>query len=138
MDKSDLLSQNPGIEFLSPPSDCLMADEWYEFATINHFWIKWRFKIIQRMMPRNYILGETLDIGCGNGVVMEQIKKRYDCNIVGCDLNLNALKNAISIHKPLYFYNIHQRREELMERFQTILALDVLEHVNDPVSFLIQ
>lgn len=124
------------IIFLSPESDCSMVDEWYEFATRDHFWMKWRFEALQRSIPADCNWERTLEIGCGTGVAREQIEKFYGCNVTGCDLNLKALEMAITSEGPLYFYNIHQKHEEFRESFTTILLLDVLEHIEDPVSFL--
>ncbi len=124
------------ITFLSPPSDCFMANEWYEFATSDHFWIKWRFEALRRIIPKDYIWGRTLEIGCGTGVVREQIEKYYNCTVTGCDLNLKALQMANGYTGPMYFYNIHQRHEDFRESFSTILLMDVLEHIEEPVTFL--
>jgi len=129
-------SKKNRVEFLSAPSDYSMADEWYELATTDHFWFKWRFEVLKRLMPKNYNWGETLDIGCGNGVTMEQIKKHYGCGVSGCDLNLKALKMIPAEMAPLYFYNIREKQNRLKERFSTILLLDVIEHIKDPVAFL--
>lgn len=124
------------IIFLSPESDCFMADEWYKFATSDHFWIHWRFEALQRIIPKDYKWGNTLEIGCGTGVLREQIEKFYNITVAGCDLNLNALEMAIKSRSPLYFYNVHQKHEEFRESFSTIFLMDVLEHIEDPVAFL--
>jgi SAM-dependent methyltransferase len=124
------------IIFLSSESDCFMADEWYKFATSDHFWMKWRFEALRRIIPKNCDWGQTLEIGCGTGVVREQIENYYGCTVAGCDLNLTALQMAIESNSPLYFYNIHQKNEAFKENFSTILLLDVLEHIEDPVTFL--
>lgn len=131
-----MMNTNKNIIFLTPESASSMADEWYEFATSDHFWMKWRFEAFKRIIPKDYTWGKILDIGCGTGVVREQIGKFYGCTVIGCDLNLKALKNSIESGSPLYYYNIHQKREEFKESFSTILLLDVLEHIQDPVEFL--
>ena len=33
------------IEILSNPSTEDFSDEWYEIATENHFWLKWRLRV---------------------------------------------------------------------------------------------
>jgi len=125
-----------GIVFLSPPSDYFMAQECYQFMTGNHFWMKWRFEIFKKIIPKNYIWGKTLDIGCGNGIFRKQVEKQYGCEIAGCDLNFSELSVASLGRGPLYFYNIHQRREDFKEEFSTIFLLDVIEHIKDPIDFL--
>jgi SAM-dependent methyltransferase len=123
------------IIFLSTKSDCFMADEWYQFATADHFWMHWRFEALTRIIPKDFKWGRTLEIGCGTGVLRKQIETSCNCAIIGCDLNLNALQMAIESTSPLYFYNIHQCHEELRESFSTIIMFDVLEHIKEPVNF---
>jgi len=124
------------IIFLSPPSKYAMADEWYEFATEGHFWMKWRFHVLQSMIPKGYLWGETLDIGCGNGIARKQLEEHYNCSVSACDLNAQALSQLPEGKGKIYFYDIHQREEEFRSHFQTIILLDVLEHIDDPVTFL--
>jgi len=128
--------QIEGIEFLSEPSGYAMADEWYDFADANHFWMKWRFEALKKIMPKNYVWGEILDIGCGNGVVSEQIERHYGYKTCSCDLNLKALQMVSASRSPLYFYNIHERHTRFREAFSTVLLMDVLEHIDDPLRFL--
>jgi len=125
-----------GIEFLSPPSEYRMADEWYDIAKVDHFWIKWRFEIMKRLLPKGFNWDSTLDVGCGSGISAEQIAGYYGYAIAGCDLNLESLKMASLKHSKLYFYNIHHKCHEFKEAFSNILLLDVLEHIQDPGSFL--
>lgn len=128
--------QDRGIKFLSPVTDCFAAEEWYQFATADHFWMKWRFQALRKILPDDYVWGRSLDIGCGKGVVRRQLEKYYGCKVSGCDLNLAALQTASLEQGPLYYYNIHQRQKEFKENFSTILLMDVLEHIGDPVEFL--
>lgn len=125
-----------GIEFLSKPSDCFMADEWFEFAQGDHFWIQWRFDSIRKLLPSSYDWGKAFDIGCGNAVVRSQIEQYYGCTVDGCDLNLSALREALPGQGSLYFYNVHEQQECFREKFKTICLLDVLEHIKDAVGFL--
>lgn len=131
-----MLSPKNKIEFLSAPSDYLMADEWYQFVTEGHFWFTWRFEALKRIIPKNYTWGRALDIGCGNGIMLDQVRKHYGCMASGCDLNLKALEMISGSENPLYFYNIHERNKKFEGAFSTILLIDVLEHIKDPIGFL--
>lgn len=128
--------QCEGIEFLSDPSGYSMADEWFDIASVDHFWLKWRFEILKKIIPNYYNWEESLDVGCGNGIVGEQIEKYYGCKTCGCDLNLTALGMIPKGRRQLYFYNIHDRHKEFAKSFLTILLMDVLEHIDNPVEFL--
>ena len=134
--RSNTQSKGAEIVFLSLPSEYSMADEWYEIVSDDHFWIKWRFEVLRRILPKDYTWGETLEIGCGNGIVIKQIRNFYGCAIAGCDLSIEALRNVSPCFGPLYFYNIHQRRAEFEKKFSTILLMDVLEHIKNPIHFL--
>lgn len=135
-DNQPVRSRHTGIEFLSEPSDFSMADEWYEFVTEDHFWFKWRFEILTKLIPLEYDWGKVLDIGCGNGIVGGQMEKFYGQKTSGCDLNLKALQMNPPQRGPLYFYNIHQRHLTFEKSFSNVLLFDVLEHIDDPVAFL--
>lgn len=128
--------QTENINFLSSPAEYYMSDEWYQIAKPDHFWMKWRFDILKKIIPKDFIWGRTLEIGCGNGIIGNQIEGHYGCIVSGCDLNASALRNAIPGKGELYFYDINQKYVNFKEEFSTVLLLDVLEHVKDSVNFL--
>ena len=49
--------QHPGasssrrIQFLTPSSDVSMSDAWFDIAGLDHFWIKGRFRVLQKLVP---------------------------------------------------------------------------------------
>ena len=124
------------IVVLSPPSDFQMADEWYTYATPEHFWFQWRFRIIKHLMRKDELGARILEIGCGNGAARAQIEQGFDCQIDGCDLNLAALRTATRGRGGLFFYNIFQQRPEWQQYFDSVVLLDTLEHIQEPEPFL--
>ncbi|MDD5155670.1 MAG: class I SAM-dependent methyltransferase [Candidatus Omnitrophica bacterium] len=124
------------IKFLSDPAGYNMAEEWYEIAREDHFWVRLRFAILRKIAAENVFTGRVLDVGCGHGVSREQIEEHYHCAVDGCDLNLAALSRAVAGRGDLLFYNVRNRTEELKEGFSAVVLFDVLEHVPDPVEFL--
>jgi len=132
-------AQNPevrNVKFLSSHSEYAMADEWFEFVRSDHFWIQWRFNRLIKILPTSYEWGQVLDVGCGNAVVQSQVEKYNGRAIDGCDLSIKALREALPSKGELYYYNVHDRRKDLQERYDTIFLLDVLEHIQDPVRFI--
>ena len=114
-----------------------MIDHWYDLAHPDHFWIRRRFDVLERLagpLIRNAV--GLAEIGCGNGLVQSAIEDRYGMAVAGFDLNELALKMNISRMSPVYCYDIHQRSEEFRARFDVILLLDVLEHIEDEGAFL--
>lgn len=98
------------VEFLSPAAAVSMADEWFDFAHRDHFWMRWRFDILRRQMRRFGITpGKALEIGCGNGVVRQQMEDAFMVPVDGCDLNQHALGMAPAGRGRLLVYNIFDR-----------------------------
>lgn len=130
------MNSDAGIVFLSPPAEFQMADEWYEYATPDHFWFLWRFEAIKRLLRGAKLGPRVLEIGCGNGAARAQLEQWCGCAIDGCDLNLTALRMAPPGCGGLFFYNIFQRRAEWREHFDSVVLLDTLEHIREPRPFL--
>src|SRR3989338_9609837 len=106
-----------GIIFLSEPAACFMADEWYEIATADHFWVKWRHDVLRKLVGQEHLHEPVLEVGCGASVARKIIEDGYACAIDGCELNLAALKEGVAVKGKTYFYNIHDCREEFREKF---------------------
>jgi len=126
-----------GIIYLSDPSQVEMADEWFEFAYQDHFWMIWRFEILKKHSP--FLLAEqnrSLEVGCGSGVVIKQLELWIDNRVDGCDLNQFALQKAIGSRGQLFLYDIFDFNERLINNYDTILLLDVVEHIKDDAAFL--
>lgn len=125
------------ILFLSEPATySKMPNDWYEIAHPDHFWFRWRFDTIRRLLPADFFWGTILDVGCGNGILGKQILRYYGVTAIGCDLDQDQLISISSGYEQLYFYDIHQREAQLENHFSTILLMDVLEHIEDRARFL--
>jgi SAM-dependent methyltransferase len=125
------------IEYLSPPAKVSMGDRWFEIASIDHFWVRRRFAVLQRLA------GEKLsgalhmaEIGCGHGLLQRQIEDAYGHEVTGFDLNEYALKQNLSRRSRVCCYDIFQMDAQLKGRFDAIFLFDVLEHIADEDSFL--
>ena len=129
-------ADDAGIVFLSKPAEFRMADEWYEFATPEHFWVRWRFEIVKRVISKGELGTRVLEVGCGNGIACKQLEDWSGCDVDGCDLNLLALRLAPRGRGGLFFYDISQCRPEWRGHFDSVVLLDTLEHVRDEGAFL--
>lgn len=77
-----------------------------------------------------------LDVGCGTGHFADFLGRVVGCEIIGIEPSLEAAKHAASAGVRVYSSIKTCREHE--EVFQAATLLNVLEHVNDPVSFLKQ
>ena len=125
------------IQYLSQPEAVSMGDAWFELATIDHFWIKRRFSVMQKLAPfltdKNLVVGE---IGSGSGTVQRQFELEYGRTVDGFDLNEYALMQSISETSNTYCYNIHDRAEAFKEKYDVIVLFDVIEHIDDVPAFM--
>jgi SAM-dependent methyltransferase len=124
----------------SPPTGKYFPFEWYELAKDNHFWCKWRFQVLLRQFQDLGILRSTplkgLEVGCGNGVVLQQIEHSTNWTIDGVDLSEKALSLVNITRGETFLYDIHDRHPDFKENYDFLILFDVLEHINDPKPFL--
>ena len=128
--------QKENFERISETSLVSMNDEWFEYATANHFWMQWRFRILIKILSR-YKLSEKsiLEIGCGNGIFRTQMEKE-GFTVDGCDLNEAALNIAPKGKGRLMLYNIFDRNTQILHNYKSIFLMDVIEHISDDTLFL--
>jgi trans-aconitate methyltransferase len=125
------------IEYLSPAAAVSMADRWFQIASLDHFWIRRRFEVLQRLAG-NLIasVDEMAEVGCGHGLLQRQIEDVYGREVTGFDLNEFALLQNVSDRSKVCCYDISQMNPTLQAKFDLIFLFDVLEHISDEDSFL--
>jgi SAM-dependent methyltransferase len=125
------------IEYLSRPSQVSMSDWYFELASIEHFWVRRRFQVLQELAGDLIANAKDMaEFGCGHGLLQRQIEDAYGRQVAGFDLNENALKQNVSRLSKVVCYDVLQRKENLRERFDVVLLFDVLEHIQDEDTFL--
>lgn len=132
--------QSAQVDLLSSTADMDPHPEWYDIADAKHFWMKWRFKALQDMLKQQLIPLDrplkVLDIGCGHGILTDQLESNSSWTIDGADLNLTALKMGQAGRGKKYFYDITEHHPDMVEIYDAVLLFDVLEHIPEPRVFL--
>ena len=115
---------------------------------LNQWWnIKGNYKILHKINPLRleFILNnfdksirkkDVLDIGCGGGLISELLAKK-NANVTGIDENIYNIKQARE-HVKMSSIKIDYKNQSLdtfykknKKKYDLILCLEVLEHVND-------
>lgn len=114
-----------------------MADRWFEIASTDHFWVRRRLQVLQKLAG-DLIASSTemAEIGCGHGLLQRQIEDTYGRDVTGFDLNEYALKQNVSRRGSVVCYDIFQKNSILREKFELVFLFDVLEHITSEDSFL--
>lgn len=78
-----------------------------------------------------------LEVGCGKGLTGELLQARCNCLVTGIELNPKIADVAAGRLHKVITHNVEHliQSNALNQRFDTVLALDVIEHLQDPVAF---
>ena len=99
----------------------------------------WKATQILHMLRRNHLAPKTIcDVGCGAGEVLKQLQQNLgsECAFWGYDISPQAYELAKSRANQKLEFRLADFLEETDTCFDLILALDVIEHLEDYFSFL--
>jgi SAM-dependent methyltransferase len=128
-----------GLTYLSAAAPVSMGDAWFQAANLKHFWIQRRFDVFRCLCRRAGVRLEGAsvgEIGCGSGLVQEQVYRSFGTRVDGFDLNEYALRHAVDPANPRFVYDIHDRHATLAEKYDVLILFDVIEHIDDDAGFL--
>jgi 2-polyprenyl-3-methyl-5-hydroxy-6-metoxy-1,4-benzoquinol methylase len=86
------------------------------------------------LLPRP--VGRVLDVGCGEGGMATGLRAAGATEIVGIELVEDAAARARDVLDRVHVGRVEDTLDDLTGSFDTILCLDVLEHLMDPGSVL--
>jgi SAM-dependent methyltransferase len=115
-------------------------DQWYEISSPDHFWFQWRLAAFRSLLRDTGDLLEqplrVLDVGCGQGILRQQIEACSAWVIDGIDTCGRAIAANPSLRGRAFVYDVFEKREEMLEHYDAIMLFDVLEHIADDRAFL--
>jgi 2-polyprenyl-3-methyl-5-hydroxy-6-metoxy-1,4-benzoquinol methylase len=131
----------PEIIYLSNKIDKPeFPDQWYGLAQEDHFWMEARLRAFLKQTKDLKIAGREqlkgLEIGCGNGILRQQLEKNVSWIIEGADINEAALIQNPPLKGATYYYDILDQRPEFKNSYDFIILFDVLEHISQEGPFL--
>ena len=92
-----------------------------------------RIELVSKMTPKN---GSVLEIGSGHGFFLEMMRKK-GFNIIGIEVSKEKRKILKKVAKAKVLnININEQIPDIGP-FDTIVFFHVLEHISEPVKFLI-
>lgn len=101
----------------------------------------WKANQINILMKNNFIQPDNVcEVGCGSGKILSFLQQRLNKNIIyyGFDISPQAIDKCQEIAND----NLHFMNTDLLQydekTFDVVMAIDVIEHVDDYIGFLKQ
>ena len=77
-----------------------------------------------------------MDLGCGNGILSNQLESQFNIKIDRVDANEETLLLNKKIKGKLICYNVNTKLKKVKNYYDIIFLFDVLEHIKKDVNFL--
>jgi hypothetical protein len=99
----------------------------------------WKAKHILRILRKNSLSPQFIcEVGCGAGEVLKQLQDQLDssCRFVGYDISPDALELTRTRANDRLEFKLADILKEDSPRFDLLMLLDVIEHVEDYFTLL--
>jgi SAM-dependent methyltransferase len=114
--------------------DRLWRETWGDMQRAGPVHIHQR-RILLRVVRRISVVS-VLDVGCGSGENLRALAAVSGLKLFGADVSAAALTLARQRVPSAHLVQLDVQREKLPERFDLVMAIQVLEHLEDDVSAL--
>jgi len=121
------------------PADATYLDADILAAEARHFWFDGRIQVLLWLLRRYFPTARTLlDMGCGTGSVLEAIRRNHPSIVLaGCDVRFTTLSAARQRANDIRFFAADTFALPYESEFDVVVALDVLEHIDDDRAALV-
>jgi cyclopropane fatty-acyl-phospholipid synthase-like methyltransferase len=99
----------------------------------------WKAGQILRMLAKNRVEPTTVcEVGCGAGEILAQLRDRMDpeCRFSGYEISPQAFELSRQREGERLHFTLGDFTEESNDTFDLILAIDLIEHLEDYIGFL--
>ena len=112
-------------------ADLVAAESW-------HFWFRARRRLVEWMIARTFpCLGSLLEVGCGTGFLLRDLRDRFPgAALAGCDILFDSLRYAQPHLPRVLVFQADAYRLPIERRFDVVIALDVIEHLDEDAAAL--
>jgi SAM-dependent methyltransferase len=112
-------------------ADLVAAESW-------HFWFRARRRLVVWMIARAFPrLGSLLEVGCGTGFLLGDLRERFPGAVLaGCDILFDSLRYAKPRLPQGLVFQADALGLPIERRFDVVVALDVIEHLDEDVVAL--
>lgn len=114
-----------------------------EYARDNPDWditdSPWKANKITEILSFNKLeFNSVVEVGCGAGAVLSELEQRFpDAQFKGYDIAADASAFWDKYSSPRVSFEVGNFFELNKQHYDLLLLLDVVEHVPDPLSFLV-
>ncbi len=120
-----------GTEFNKKQFDAIYPD-----GIEKHYWTFTRNKILTHILKKAGVNENILEVGCGRGVVVEYMVK-HNLKIKGVELAEIPLKENLKANVTTGV-DVFKLDPFKCKEIETILLLDVIEHIEKPEPFILE
>ncbi len=99
----------------------------------------WKTRYALRLLERNHLAPHTVcEVGCGAGEILRLLQQRLDasCRFYGYEISPQAFAMAHERANSRLTFTLGDIRDDPHRRFDLILVMDVLEHMEDYFDLL--
>jgi SAM-dependent methyltransferase len=130
------VSERPREAGVTGDADYLLED--LACAEAWHFWFRARRKLVLWTLHRYFPdLHRVLEVGCGTGFVLDGLRRSSpNLSLAGCDIHPEALRGARRRVTGVGLFRADACRLPVRGAFDAVMALDVIEHLDDDRSAL--